>query len=275
MDSMANGRTTLREFMDGRICMGIKSGLIEAFVIGREQRDSILSQNPDAAEIIRPFLQGRQVRRYEVEPTDAFLIYTYHGIDMGPYSAVIEHLRPFRKRLENRATRQAWYELQQPQFAYEGFLKAPKIVFPDIATSCRFALDGAGHFVANTVYFLPTSNRALLGLLNSRLAFFFFQQTCAALEGPSESYLRFFGQYLENFPVSLPASGSSSEKAFVVRVDRLEKLLGQRRIAKTPHERTALSRQIAATDAEIDRLVYELYGLSDEEIRLVEDATTP
>src|SRR5579863_7153734 len=107
-------------------------------------------------------------------------------------------------QLEQRATDQRWYELQQPQFAYVSYLEQPKIVFPDIATGCRFALDTKRRFGANTVYFIPLADHALLGLLNSRLAHFFFKQTCAALEGPGEAYLRFFGQYLEGFPVRLP-----------------------------------------------------------------------
>ena len=273
MDSIAKERQTLGELMDKRICRGVVSGLTEAFVIDRKQRDAVLSRNPEADEIIRPFLRGRQVRRYVVDPTEHFLIYTFHGIDMTPYPAVIDHLRPFRKRLENRATQQPWYELQQPQFAYINYLEAAKIVFPDMATGCRFALDEGAHYGANTVYFLPTRNHALLGLLNSRLAFFFFQQTCAALEGPAESYLRFFGQYLEGFPISLPETGSSREDGFVGLVEGIVAFHNKLQTLKTDHERTALQRQIEATDREIDRLVYELYDLTDEEIRIVEEAT--
>jgi len=273
MDSITEGRVSLREFTKNQICRGVVSGLIKAFVISEEQREAILSRNPESDEIIKPFLQGRQVRRYAVNPTEHFLIYTHHGIDMTPYPSIIEHLRPFRKRLENRATRQAWYELQQPQFAYVDYLESPKIVFPDIATGCRFALDEGGHYGANTVYFLPTNSHALLGLLNSRLALFFFQQTCAALEGPAESYLRFFGQYLEGFPVSLPAKGSACENGFAKLIKRMLTLQGKLQIANPPHTQTALTRQIEATDREIDRLVYELYGLSDEEIGIVEEET--
>ena len=273
MDSIARERVPLREFTQNRICRGVVSGLIDAFVINAKQREAILSCNPQAGEIIKPFLQGRQVRRYTVNPTERILIYTHHGIDMAPYPSVVDHLRPFRRRLENRATRQEWYELQQPQFAYVNHLESPKIVFPDVATDCRFALDEGGHFGANTVYFLPTNSHSLLGLLNSRLALFFFRQTCAALEGPAETYLRFFGQYLEGFPVSLPEKESSREYGFVRRIKRMVTLHNKLRTAKTDHQLTALSRQIEATDREIDALVYELYGLSDEEIRIVEEAT--
>jgi hypothetical protein len=264
--------TPLKEFTNGKICMGIKSGLTEAFVITAEKRAGIVAENPEAKQIIRPFLQGRQIRRYEIAPTSEYLIYTHHGIDMQPYPAVIEHLRQFRQELEKRATKQKWYELQQPQFAYVTYLEQPKIVFPDIATGCRFALDTGRRFGANTVYFIPLSDLALLGLLNSRLAFFFFRQTCAALEGSGESYLRFFGQYLEDFLVRLPPEGDSQRRHLTELVQRMLKLHKQLAVAKTSHEKTAIQRQIDTTDKQIDQLVYELYGLTDKEIRIVEEA---
>ena len=265
--------TPLKEFTDGRICMGIKAGLTKAFVISAEKRNKIVSKNPEAKQIIRPFLQGRQIRRYEIETTSEFLIYTHHGIDMHPYPAVIEYLRPFRQQLENRATKQKWYELQQPQFAYVAYLEQPKIVFPDIATGCRFALDTDGHFGANTVYFIPMSDPATLGLLNSRLAFFFFRQTCAALEGPGEAYLRFFGQYLEDLPVRLPPESDPRRQHLAELVQRMLHLHKQLQTSTTPHTKSVIQRQIKETDRQIDQLVYELYDLTDEEIRIVEETT--
>jgi hypothetical protein len=263
---------SLHQYMDGRICMGIKSGLTDAFVISLEQYRAITKANPKAKSILRPFLQGRDIRRYRVAPVREYLIYTHHGIDMRPYPAVLEHLRPFRKQLEARATRQEWYELQQPQQAYMSWLEQPKIVFPDIATECRFALDTHGRFGANTVYFLPTADCALLGLLNSQVAQFYFQQTCAALEGPGEAYLRFFGQYLEGFPVCLnraTASQRNSLSDFVDQRSTLEEKLAQ---AKLGHEQTAIGRQVSALDEQINQLVYRMYGLTTDDVRIVTEA---
>jgi hypothetical protein len=109
------------------------------------------------------------------------------------------------------------------------------------------------------------------------LAQFFFVQTCAALEGPGEAYLRFFGQYLEAFPVrqidqSLRADVLRRDRV-VLLVERIISLSSQLPNAKTPHDQSSLQSQIAATDRQIDQLVYELYGLTDEEIRIVEGET--
>ena len=121
--------------------MGIKSGLTEAFIIGKQTRAEILASNPEADEIIKPFLNGRDVRRYRIEPQDSYLFYTYHGINIERYPAVEQYLKPFKEKLEKRATKQKWYELQQPQHKFKGYMDNPKIIFPDIAVASRFAFD--------------------------------------------------------------------------------------------------------------------------------------
>lgn len=116
----------------GNICWGIKSGLNEAFVIGRKTRDDLVSEHRHSAEVVKPLLVGDDVRRYEYHFRDTYLIYTPHGIDISRYPAVVRHLRPYRPQLEGRATQQEWYELQQPQEAYVPFLEGAKIVYPEI-----------------------------------------------------------------------------------------------------------------------------------------------
>ena len=291
----------LGEYCGGRICMGIKSGLTEAFVvdaptrtaIGRgivsglaeafvidqPTRGAILRATRAANEIIKPLLNGRDVHRYSIRPSGKYLLYTYHGIDIGKYPAVEAHLRPFKPRLERRATRQEWFELQQPQMKFVQFLEAPKIIFPDIAITPRFALDETGHYGTNTTYFIPGKDLYLLGLLNSKLAFLYFKITCAGLEGKTETYLRFFGQYLEGFPVRRIDPAKKEDKVahdrLVSLVDQMLSLHKSQAAAQSPTDKESLQRQIDATDRQIDRLIYDLYGLSDDEIRIIEESAQP
>jgi hypothetical protein len=269
--------TRLIEYCDGKICMGVKSGLAEAFVIDGETRKSILKANSRAHEIIKPFLNGRNIRRYQIQFPGTYLLYLYHGIDIRKYPAVERHLRPYRTRLERRATRQKWYELQQPQLNFAEYMAGPKIVFPDIATEPRFALDQVGYFGSNTTYFIPLEDLYLLGLLNSRVGHFYFQMTCAGLEGKKETYLRFFGQYLEGFPVrridTWKASDQKLHDGIVERVERISELNKKKHSGKLlPSELARIEREIAAADAEIDDLVYELYGITAEERKIIEEA---
>lgn len=272
MRKLERDAVTLDAYVEGKICRGIVSGLNQAFVLSGVEMRRIVKKNARAKKIIYPFLQGRCIERYKVTPADEYLIYTPHGIDMKPYPAVLEHLSSYRKSLEGRATEQEWYELQQPQFAYKKWMESPKIVFPDIATEPRFAIDGDGHFGANTVYFIPSNDVALLALLNSRLAAFYFRQVCAALEGPGEAYLRFFGQYLESFPVRLPEKEKDKTRFARLINDRFE-LQKQVAAVRDGHSRLVKERLLDRVDELIDEMVYELYGLTAEEIAIVEGAT--
>lgn len=264
----------LTDYCEGQICRGVVSGLTEAFVIDEDTRAVILNRNPKAVEIIKPLLNGRDVRRYRIDRRQQYLIYTYHGVPIREYPAVEQHLRPFKSDLEQRATQQAWYELQQPQFKFATFMESPKIIFPDMAISPRFAFDDAGFYGTNTTYFIPRRDLFLLGLLNSRLGYFYFAMICAGLEGKNERYLRFFGQYLEGFPVPRLDLSAAAHKAthdgMVQLVEAMQRLHEQLDSAKSEAHKHAIQSQIDTTDAEIDRLVYELYGLTAEEIALVE-----
>lgn len=271
IEKLGKGRRNLAEVVDGQICMGVKSGLVEAFVVDKPTRDHLIAKNPEAVEVIKPLVNGRDIRRYFLQDQQQFLIYTYHGVNIKRYPAIQAHLRPFKQKLENRATEQEWYELQQPQLKFAPLMNGPKIIFPDIATESRFTLDEKGFYGTNTVYFIPHADHYLLALLNSRLAFFFFREICAGLEGTAETYLRFFGQYLERFPVVEPNVKSRNRIA-----DLAASMLSihiSEDAENHPQRKEQIRRQISATDRQIDQLVYELYGLTNDEIRIVEEAT--
>ncbi len=267
----------LSDYCGGRICMGVKSGLTEAFVIDQATHDQLVRRNKRSAEILKPFVNGRDVRRYSLKAQGQFLVYTYHGVPIDRYPQIEKHLLPFKAGLCKRATKQEWYELQQPQLRFSEYLDGPKIIFPDISTSPRFTLDEHGYYGSNTVYFIPGRDLFLLALLNSKVGNFYFVHTCAGLEGKGETYLRFFGQYLEGFPVV--AIDDANKKASQ-ELKRIEELVQQilslhTKLAATKlgHAHTVIQRQIEATDRQIDQLVYQLYGLTDDEIAIVEGAT--
>ena len=156
-------------------------------------------------------------------------------------------------------------------------MEAPKIIFPDIAATPRFALDEVGFSGANTTYFLASTDRYLLGLLNSRLAFFYFKKTFAGLEGKEEIYLRFFGQYMETFPVrgslAHDRDRTSPEFAIAKAVDTLLEGYGKMDRVNAPSNRARMKRDIHSVENQIDRLVYTLYELTPEQVSVVESAT--
>lgn len=273
-DRLFQGFPSFRE-VHGPVNMGIKTGLNEAFIIDDSIRRKILTENKSAGEIIKPYLGGRNLDRYRAVGEGQFLIYTPHGVDMDLYPAVLDHLSQFRKELSNRATRQEWFELQQPQEAFQKWFDGTKIIYPDMSRYPKFSLDESGDYFSNTVYFIGSDSKFLLGLLNSKLLWFVIRGLSNALRGGLWRF-RLFSGHIERLPMPKQKSLRSGEPVhdqMVSLVNQMLLLHKQLVAAKTDHEKTALQRQIDATDTEIDRLVYQLYSLTEEEIKIVENST--
>ena len=125
-DKIAAGRKTLGEVF-GPPLYGIKTGLNEAFVIDRATHDRLVAADPKSAELLKPFLRGEDIKRWRVKPEGLWLINTPKGkVNIDDYPAVRAWLKPFRKELEKRATKQEWWESQQAQLAYQEKLAAPQ-----------------------------------------------------------------------------------------------------------------------------------------------------
>ena len=214
-----------------------------------------MAEDPRSAEILRPVLGGRDVRRYSLGFNQKCLIWTYIGVAIRDYPAIFNHLKKHQAQLEKRWDKgTVWWELRACDY-YARFSE-PKIIYPDIATSCRFTLDRDGFFSTNTTYFIPGEDLYLLGILNSRLAFRYFSHVCAGLEGGGSVYLRFFGQYLNDFPIrtidfTSPADVTRHDR-MVALVERMLDLHKKLAAEGAPHVKTVLQRQIEATDRQID-----------------------
>ena len=74
-------------------------------------RDQLIADHPASADILKPFLHGRDIRRWEVESPDSWLIFTYRRIEINRYPAIRKHLEQYRSVLSKRAGKQKWYEL--------------------------------------------------------------------------------------------------------------------------------------------------------------------
>jgi len=177
---------------------------------------------------------------------------------------------PLRKRQDKG---DYWWELRPCDY-YEYF-DSPKIIFPDICKAPRFFLDRTGLYLANTAYCLGAGEPYLLGILNSRLFWFAISNLSIPFGIRAGKYrYRLIYQYMEKVPIRSINADDPADKSRhdqIVQLVELMLALHQRlSTAKTPQEKTALERQITAADTQIDRLVYDLYGLTDGEIKTVE-----
>lgn len=291
---------SLGSHVANRLYLGVKTGLNEAFEIAEEQRQNVLEHCPRACELIRPFLGGQDIRRYAIRNSGRYLIAIPCGWtrqqmqqdgrgDMrnsereawawliGNYTPIAQHLHRFAEAAKKRQDKgEFWWELRPCDY-YE-VLDGPKIIYPDIAKHPRFYLDSGAMYIRNTAYCLGVADPYLLGLLNSQLCWFCIARISIPFGTRGGEYrYRLFTQYIEQIPIRqidpLNKHDVAKHDRMVALVDQMLKLHERLAALKPGHEREALQRQIDATDGQIDRLVYELYGLTDEEIRLVEEAT--
>jgi hypothetical protein len=168
-----------------------------------------------------------------------------------------------------------WYAFGYPKSMH--LFEKPKIIVPDYNNVPSFTYDGEGHFYKTGYGILPREDRLdslyLLGLLNSRLLFWQLRRIGTFLRG---GYVRFWTKFIEQLPIRGIDFSARTEKA---SYDRLVNLVASmlslhRQLAavKSEAQKEIIARQISATDAEIDRLVYELYDLTEDEIRIVEES---
>jgi hypothetical protein len=248
-DKIVGGRKTLGEVY-GPPLFGIKTGLNEAFIVDQQTRNRLVKQDKKSAKLLKPFLRGEDVKRWRVEPEGLFLINIPRDkIDIDSYPAIRDWLKPFKIGLENRATRQEWFELQQAQLAYQPALDAPKIVYQDITADNPFALDREGFFVANTCYVIPHDDLALLAYLNSKTAWFFFSSITNIARG---GYLRLRTEFVQQTPVpqfsksarsQLEKLASDCSKAAQERL-AFQSAVRHRILDLAPPERQKLSRKL-------------------------------
>lgn len=264
LQKLRNSGVPLGDYVDGRFYYGIKTGLNAAFIVDRPTRDHLIAQHPSSAGVLRPFLRGRNVKRWRVEFDEQYVIFTRRGINIDEYPAIKEYLAQFKERLMpkpsgwkgnwpgRKAGSYEWYEIQDTIAYWEEF-ERPKIILPAIANGAEYAIDTLGHYgndktsicVADDIYYLA-------GLLNSNLLWWFIRKTAASRQ---HGYYEFKPMYVTDIPIVETANKKPIEKLVKEILDR-----------KDASKKTG----ILELESEIDRLVYDIYKLTPAEIAIIE-----
>ncbi|NJO56468.1 MAG: N-6 DNA methylase, partial [Rhodospirillales bacterium] len=214
-EKIVAGKRTLKEVY-GSPLYGIKTGLNEAFVVDRATRDRLILDDPKSADLLKPFLEGKDLKRWRAEPRDLWLIYIpKNTIEIDDYPAIRVHLSPFRDLLKSRATKQEWYELQQAQAAYVPQLEAPKIIYGEFAGENIFSIDRSGSYLNNKCYFIPRADLALLALLNSRVYRFFIEGQSVAMRG---NFPQQHSQHVDLFSIPIDFDAAAEDLTGQTRI---------------------------------------------------------
>ena len=243
----------LSQYVQTRPTFGLKTSTQDAFVIDSVTRDQLITEHPSSADILKPFLHGRDIRRWQVARPDSWLIFTCRRIEINRYPAIRKHLEKYRSALSKRAGKQRWYELPVAKSGAEHFVQT-KLVCPNSYDHQTFAVDTDGFYCGDTCYLIPTEEMWLCGLLNSRAVEWFYSQTSKQLTG---DYLQARSRYIQEIPIPDLTSG---QKAGIGKiVDYLIYLQGQPTTSSgdLAHARDAV--MLRYFERIIDGLVYESY----------------
>ncbi|MBO1050325.1 MAG: N-6 DNA methylase [Dolichospermum sp. DEX182a] len=214
----------LKEFAGVKPICGIKTGFNEAFFIDDATKNKLVQADPKCAEIIKPLLRGQDIKRWIPEWDKVWIIFAHKDIDIEQYPVIKEHLEIYRNKLEARAGKQLWWQLQASPSSYHLF-EEPKIIWQDLAFHSRFCSDKQNVFIDMTCFALPCSDLWLLAVLSSPLMWSWLWRN--TIHGKDE-VLRLKNIYTENIPIAQPTEEIRAEvEAIVTRLIEITKLNGQ------------------------------------------------
>jgi len=125
--------------------------------------------------------------------------------------------------------------------------------------------DDKGFYCVNTAYIIPIDDKLILAILNSKVTHFYYSRITSSIRG---GYMRFIRQYLETIPI--PTVFNTSTGQILKIADNVLNLKNQINSSSLTTDRQQLQRAIDHAERRIDELVYELYGLSEEEVAIIE-----
>jgi type I restriction-modification system DNA methylase subunit len=317
--------TALKEW-NINIFRGILTGFNEAFIIDVETKNKLIEEDIKSSELLKPMLNGRDVKKYEMNFANQWLLYIPWDLKIDDYPIVLKHLQIYYSKLSTRpevkSKRYKWYSLSRYGSDYIEEFEKEKIIWMELSDAQTFMLDSNNYYINKTLYFMTgDSLRYLLAVLNSKVIFYYYNLTSASSGVGTIMWQKINVEKLpipkisetkeqpfiekSNIMLQINKTFQSKQEKFLKRIStnfEIEKLskkleafykydfktflkeLKKKKVTLTliqqdeweeyfeayQKELLDLQAQIDATDREIDLMVYELYGLSDDEIALVE-----
>jgi len=215
LEKLRKAGTPLGDYVSNRFYRGILTGFNEAFVVDRATRDHLIAEHPSSAEVLKPFLRGRDVKRWTVNYQDLWLIriessenkqHPWTGQSeteaertfAKTYPAIHNHLSQFREALSKRSDQgKFFWELRSCVYWQE--FERSKIFIPAIAQSVEYAADFSGYYGNDKTNICVTDEiEFLLGILNSKIMWWLIQNIAASKQG---GFYEFKPMYVTQIPI--------------------------------------------------------------------------
>ena len=246
---------------------GILTGANKTFILTKEKANELIALNKKNREIIKPILRGKDLGRYAAHFNDFYLLCVHNGVKSEnilpvniehDYPTLIPYFQSFGENFKNRGEQgDNFYNLRN--CAYIMKYLEPKIIYADIVQDIgKFYLDEEGYFTNDSAFLISGENlHYLLGILNSKAFTFFYKSFyCGSILG--NKGLRYKRDFLLKVPI--PFASATQQKSII---DLVDKILSAKK--------SDANADTSDLEKQIDMLVYRLYDLTDEEIRVIEE----
>ena len=272
---------------------GVLTGLNDAFIINKEKYNELVKKDRKNKEVLVPLLRGQDIRRYEINYKDLYLINTHNGykdndekipeIIIDNYPTLREYLNNFEPALSKRGDKgKTPYNLRNCAYLKDFFKE--KIMYAEIAPGASFYYDEKG-FITNNTGFIMVGEKLkyLLILLNSKLLEFSFENYYLGQKAAKS--LRYFKVTISRIPIIVPTLEQEEYLTNLAdrmteskeKLSKLNKLL-ELAVADKNYEMQLelkegivdLNEEILDTDYAIDSYIYDMYGITAEERALIE-----
>lgn len=255
---------------------GIKTGLNEAFIIDTPTKERLCKEDSKSAEILKPLLRGRDIEKYHYKWAGLWLISMFPvlKINIDSYPTIKKYLLSFGKEklaqdgkkypngiTSRKKTGNKWFETQD-QIAYYKDFSEEKIIWLELTDVNKFAYsDKEDYLLAGSFLMVGESLKYLLAYLNSKLCLFNFSLICNSSGMDTIQWKKFA---LEKLPVK--KISNNEQKPFIDLVDKILE------ITETDDylENVEKQSEVREYEKQIDQMVYKLYELTPEEIKIVE-----
>lgn len=247
------------EELNTKIRLGIATGDNNAFVIDEAKRKELISQDVHNNEIIKPILRGRDIKKYGYVFSDLYVILTKNGIDVElQYPSIYNYLDGLGDKFKKRGAKgKHWSNLRACSFLDD--FKKEKIIWIELTDEGKFSLCSDEIYLLNSAYFLlppkGVDARYLLGILNSKIIRFYLNLIA---ETSGVGTTRWINNFVKEFPI--PIVSEEPKKSLINIVNQIISL-----------KQNDINADTSQLEIKIDKLVYQLYGLTDDEIKIVEE----
>ncbi|WP_455644934.1 Eco57I restriction-modification methylase domain-containing protein [Methanosphaera sp.] len=275
-NKIINKGTKIKEIVGINIYRGITTGYNEAFIIDEKFKKELIKKDSNNKKIIKPILKGKNIQKFHIQNEHLYLLYIDWFNKINDYPFIKEYLSKHKEDLklrpEVKKKKYPWYSLSRYASDYHEQFNKPKLIYAEIVKTPRFYYDFEQYYCLDTAFILTGDKinlKYLTAVLNCNILFWLIKLISTSLTKESVRYKKIF---MEQLPiVDAPVDIQDKLGDIVLDIQELYKQLG---CTNNPNTKKDLQQRIDTMEEQINRIVYELYNLTEDEIRIIEDDLT-